>query len=874
MNIGQFKQRCQVIGFILAACVVVSVTQAAGLRVSEIDETRGWRINGDDIESITSIGDFNGDALADFAMNIPGRGKIAVVYGKRSGFDQPTDIADLDGTNGFVVVIPGSEWVINESFLRNRIRSLGDFNGDGRGDLIISVGALDPFGAAYILFGQDSNSPAIVDVTTMPWTRGIKINAGPAFRAGDRAFGIGDVNSDGKHDAMMCWVRGPCSVVFGRAVDSATEINLSTLTPDEGYRIVERNDIGGLRFVSSESVGDINGDSINDFAVQAQGEPDGIIGPRSRNLFLVFGSTVPRVDPLRLDIMTALDGFRIKDSRSFELTFSAAGDINNDGLDDLLVRTGVIYGSNAGFEPVIDVASLDGNNGFQIADSGAPRLNATGSNFPFAAGDVNGDGIDDFGIGSPEDEEGIYDEFGRFQFLPTSGSVYIVLGIEANETPIASLFDLDGMNGFQIDGDTANDSIGTGVRLGDVNGDGIDDLGIGFSSEPFVPRYSLPWKRSAFVLFGSTEDKPNYLHSCGPTLFDPDFIGETVIWQDCPGGQASGRWHVRIAPPFFNSNPYKYNFTSDGAITDIVRAGSETDDLIDQPSATELIVSGRISDGDEFDGFDFSLNPGSALCFDAQNRSSVVVGVDRFSREIPADIGTGTVCEPRVPQPPVITIFADRAAESELSARVLVLHDPAPVAPVQINFSTRDLTAKQGQDYYGTFRQIQFEAGERFKTFDIQLIDDSFLEGNEWFMMRFFGASDPRISDFEQRFVIIDNESAVFPTLRVQSAEVQEGDGQVEVLIEMDRPATGNVKVTAFSQSRSARGGGVDYGGFTKEFLFAPGETRKSLFVRVIDDDVAETTEFFAVQLARVSGANLAEETAKVTIIDNDRPPE
>ena len=96
---------------------------------------------------------------------------------------------------------------------------------------------------------------------------------------------------------------------------------------------------------------------------------------------------------------------------------SAAGDVNGDGIDDLIIgasgadRPGdsdagesyVVFGSTQTFPAIIELRSLypdnggDGSRGFVLP--GVDESDFSGS-VVSAAGDVNGDGIDDLIIGA------------------------------------------------------------------------------------------------------------------------------------------------------------------------------------------------------------------------------------------------------------------------------------------------------------------------------------------------------------------------------------------------------------------------------------------------------------------------------------------
>lgn len=115
------------------------------------------------------------------------------------------------------------------------------------------------------------------------------------------------------------------------------------------------------------------------------------------------------MDLLRLDASNGfrLDGVAVDDYSGNSV--SGTGDINGDGVDDLLVgafyadsnginsdSNYVMFGKITGFYATINLSSLDGDNGFRLE---GVRTNDALGWLINTAGDVNGDGLDDLIVG-------------------------------------------------------------------------------------------------------------------------------------------------------------------------------------------------------------------------------------------------------------------------------------------------------------------------------------------------------------------------------------------------------------------------------------------------------------------------------------------
>jgi len=322
-------------------------------------------------------------------------------------------------------------------------------------------------------------------------------------QTGYSVSGAGDVNGDGFDDVLVATRlanptgdfedddTGIVHVVFGRTSTSA--ITLDNLG-SEGFQIYGANGGDELGFGLS-GAGDVNGDGLADNiigSVQYSGQ-----GAATGVAYLIFGKT----DSTTVDLGNlANDGFIIQSPGSGDLTgsgVSGAGDVNGDGLADLIIGApgGDTNGSSSGESFVVfgkadtqtvSLGSL-GTGGFRI--DGMAQGDQAGSTVA-GAGDINRDGFADVIIGSR-----FADPDGRVN----AGESYVVFGKADNER--VNLQE-QGTSAFEIEGHLAGDRAGRSVSApGDVNGDGLADLMIG----AYLATGGAPYAGRSYVVFNPLE---------------------------------------------------------------------------------------------------------------------------------------------------------------------------------------------------------------------------------------------------------------------------------------------------------------------------------------------------------------------------------
>ena len=252
---------------------------------------------------------------------------------------------------------------------------------------------------------------------------------------------IGDFNSDRLADLAIGLPAahegaGRVTLVYGQAGDWPAPEDAAPLAKSRTSFVgADGAHIGAhLAFA-----GDANGDGLADL----------LIGdPHNRRAFLVFGSTQPLGRDVRLtDAAPQWSILSRSDGAAFGARVASAGDVNGDGLADLLLGVGErVY---------LLLGQPSWREGVYVDQMAAAQVNAGSDNATFAAlGDVDGDEYDDWAVG-------------------VGNTVYLFLGHDdlASTPPNPQTLELSDADAT-FSSDTATPQI---VALGDVDGDGLAD---------------------------------------------------------------------------------------------------------------------------------------------------------------------------------------------------------------------------------------------------------------------------------------------------------------------------------------------------------------------------------------------------------------
>lgn len=369
---------------------------------------------GDQFGYSLSAGDFNGDGRDDLAVGVPyenvgnivNAGAVNILFGSVLGLRSSGDqivYQNVPNPDGFIQPNGLDVAEANDQF--GRVLSAGDFNADGRDDLVVGVpeediGNVANAGAVSVLYGS---AGGVSTGDSQFWSQN---TAGIADSCQDgdvfgHALAVGDFNADGKDDLAIGVPNedfdsianaGMVHVLYGNGASG-----LSSAGSQEWHQNrpgIENSYEANDMFGAALAVGDFNGDGADDLAVGVPGEN------------------------------------------------SSAGAMH------------VLYGGDVGISSWNNMLWTQNNVGNQDASEVGDHFGAS-----LAVGDFNGDGQVDLAIGVPDEGFDDYDSVGAVHVLygtpfglDDEDSQFLTQDAVIDGDPIAGLAEQVDSFGFSLGG--------------------------------------------------------------------------------------------------------------------------------------------------------------------------------------------------------------------------------------------------------------------------------------------------------------------------------------------------------------------------------------------------------------------------------------
>jgi hypothetical protein len=356
--------------------------------------------------AISATHDMDGDGAEDLLVSAPftsnSTGRVYVVSSRATSADSPAE------SSAILRITANNNWVYSGYSLA----SGHDLTGDGTPDLVVgaplTVIGPNTRGRVAVISGAARGSVTInSNVSNIRGTNNSQTGVAVAILPDFNGDGVADLAVGSNLVDISGVDNGQVAVYFGPLETGNLDLDEADVT----YWGESAGDIAGTAVANA---GDVNGDGLSDLIIGAPGHSqDGILGRGAA--YIVYGSSAPSSHSLGSADATFLGH---SPAMGLGRAVSSAGDVDGNGLDDVLVGQPEAVDHRGGaflqLAPYMGTVNV-GSDAFLLAAHDNHEVG-----FALApAGDVNGDGLDDFLIGNP----------GADTSFVTAGSVILSFGL-------------------------------------------------------------------------------------------------------------------------------------------------------------------------------------------------------------------------------------------------------------------------------------------------------------------------------------------------------------------------------------------------------------------------------------------------------------
>jgi hypothetical protein len=333
-----------------------------------------------------NTGDLNGDGFDDLAVGMYGHDVGGVQGGYAYTFDGSPAGVDLGSEFGF-----NSTGQANWSLFGGPMTGRSDFNNDGFDDLVVGrawePASTELTGWVHVFLG----SAAGIDLTTEQQVFPSD-NTGNPQRFGEALASGGDFDGDGFDDLVVGSfnddANGPTSGSVYIYYGSASGLDVS-----REQKLLASSSLSDDAYGEKVAIGDFDGDGFDDLVVGAPKRD------RNRGVVYLYKGTNLGIDPGTVEIIAPSD----PQNNAFYGSWVSAGDMDGDGEDELAIAAAAdsVPGVNRGSIYIYgwDGRPIRSGAERKITPSNPADEDQFGISLDIS-GDVNGDGMNDLVVGA------------------------------------------------------------------------------------------------------------------------------------------------------------------------------------------------------------------------------------------------------------------------------------------------------------------------------------------------------------------------------------------------------------------------------------------------------------------------------------------
>jgi hypothetical protein len=354
--------------------------------------------------AIGAAGDVNGDGFADCLIGAPGVGTSAtadvgavyVIFGKTGPYTDIHIFKFVTGIHGFAIFGEASNMRLGSSHTSLR-GALGDINGDGIDDFAVASSNADyaernAAGMVYVIYGKPTSEAVTdIDLAHELGDAGVEIGgAAVGDKIGTSISGAGDVNGDGVKDLLIGCPgcnpedrEGAGATYLIYCTEDMADMDLAEFASgQDGMKVIGAATAHMLGATISNAA-DLNGDGLADLVLGAPGAHTEL-GHDVGCVHVIYGTDAGQTEDIDLADFEAgpETGYTVCGEAVGAKLGSAvahAGDVNQDGIDDMLLSTAdhdgsvyVLYGDDSGAGPT-DIDLTEEGDSCYILSSADPQ---------------------------------------------------------------------------------------------------------------------------------------------------------------------------------------------------------------------------------------------------------------------------------------------------------------------------------------------------------------------------------------------------------------------------------------------------------------------------------------------------------------------
>ena len=763
--------------------------------------------------------------------------------------------------------------------------AIGDLNGDGRPDLVVSNNGANTVsvflnstaaGASTVTFSPkqnlasgtkpwqvviaDLNGDARPDIavanetsgSVSTWVNNTEPGAASGsfgsrqditFAAGCKGFAVTDINADGLLDLVVTnQSANLLSVAMGTTVAGA---GVLTFAPKQDFTTP-----ASPQYLT---VCDLDGD----------GRPDLAEGNSSANSLSTF---LNRTEPLSMTAALTRQDF----ATAAKPRVVQAGDFNGDGRTDLAMSFEVTNGEISVFLNT----TLSGSDAVTLAPASQFGIGAANSTTGIAVADFNADGRQDMAVANLGNTGSV--------FLNTSAfSGYKLIGSQATVTILEDETAQLAITGGSVpEGDSGTTDLVFTVTLAESPASPVT---VGYQTVDGSAVAGQDYQAAAGTLTflpGGPLEQTITVHAIGDTAMEAD-KNFTVRLSDAAGAEATGTIQDDDAPVITIDDLSVWEGDSGQAQAAVTIRLSKEPVF---PVTVDYVTAG----GSATAYVDFQPVRGSVVWQPGEPLVRTILvpiigdALDEGDETFLVDlmgVSQGVIADGQA----VVTILDDEPTLSIGDARIVEGDDgttdavftvrlaSAPERAVVVNFATADGSATAGADYQAVTGTLTFEPGQPTEqTIAVPVFGDTDNETNETFVVALSGASGAKIADGEALGTIVGDDG---PLVSIEDAGFIEGDSGTAnraFTVRISADPSQRVIVHYHTEDGTAAAG-VDYGPVDATVVFDPGQPlEQTILVPIRGDTASEGDETFSVVLTSATVVGISDDRAAGTIANDD----